>query len=102
MDLSFVIGLDIGTSGMKVAAMDEEGKLHFLSCSSYQLKYPAPGQIEVDLDEIWSYVISLVRQTVDSIKSIGGTIEAISLSTFCNASILMDESGNHISNGILY
>jgi xylulokinase len=100
--LSYVIGIDVGTSGIKVGAMNHEGKLCFLSRDSYPLQYPFPGGVEIDPNEIWEKVCSLIKHTANEIGSAGGTVSALSFSTFCNASILLDEHANPLGNGILY
>lgn len=100
--MSHIIGIDVGTSGIKIGAMNHEGKLVFLSRDSYALQYPFPGAMEIDPEEVWSKVRSLIKQTANEIQSAGGSVSALSLSTFCNASILMDSQGNHLGNGILY
>jgi xylulokinase len=100
--LSHVIGIDVGTSGIKIGAMDHEGKLCFLSRASYSLQYPFAGAVEVDPNEIWQQVCVLMKQIANDIVHAGGNVAAICFSTFCNASILMDHNGNHLGNGILY
>jgi xylulokinase len=100
--LSYIIGIDVGTSGIKIGAMNHEGKLCFLSRASYSLQYPFPGAVEIDPNEIWKQVCELIKRITKEIVHTGGNVSAISFSTFCNASILMDHYGNHLGNGILY
>lgn len=100
--MSHIIGIDVGTSGIKIGAMNHEGKLCFLSRDSYSLHYPFPGAIEIDPEEVWIKVCSLIKHTASEIQSAGGSVSALSFSTFCNASILMDKHGNHLGGGILY
>lgn len=100
--MSHIIGIDVGTSGIKIGAMNHEGKLAFLSRDSYSLHYPFSGAVEIDPEQVWSKVCSLIKQSASRIQSAGGSVSALSFSTFCNASILMDNQGNHLGNGILY
>lgn len=100
--MGHVIGVDIGTSGIKAGAMDPAGTLCYITTASYSLKYPEPDRIEIDLDEIWEKVVSVILETIHKVKQSGSSVTAISFSTFCNASVLMDRDGTNIGNGILY
>src|SRR4051794_15294351 len=100
--MSHVIGIDIGSSGIKVGSMDKDGNLGMLEYGGYDLVFPQQGWVEIDLGEIWGLVQNLVRKVVASIKEAGGIPEAISMSCFCNASVFLDKAGMPLYNGILY
>jgi xylulokinase len=99
--MSHVIGIDIGTSGIKVGAMSKEGVMGYLEYQPYSLLYPCKGWVEIDLEDIWTKVKSLlinVRRQIDQ----EGTVDAIALSTFCNSSVFMNEQGEALYPGIMY
>jgi xylulokinase len=100
--MSHVIGIDIGSSGIKVGSMDREGNLGMLEYGTYRPVFPQPGWVEIDLEEMWRLVQRLVRKVSDRIREAGGKPEAISISCFCNASVFLGEDGRPLYNGILY
>ncbi|WP_248924325.1 xylulokinase [Paenibacillus hamazuiensis] len=100
--MSHVIGIDIGSSGIKVGAFDREGHLAWLEYEPYSLLFPQPGWVEIDLELIWELVHKLAAKVCRQARDHGGEIEAISISCFCNASVFMDETGRPLCNGIMY
>ncbi len=50
------LGIDVGTTGCKVVAFDEEGKIVALSYREYPLYYPQTGWIELDAEEVYQAV----------------------------------------------
>ena len=43
MGLSLYIGIDLGTSAMKLLLMDREGAIHNMVTKEYPLEFPKPG-----------------------------------------------------------
>lgn len=99
--MSHIIGIDVGTSGIKVAAMDREGNLPFLEYKSHELDYPQHGWVEIKPKEVWSKIEELLNLVCNKVER-EGKIDALSLSCFCNSSIFMNEEGEAISKGIMY
>lgn len=100
--MSHVVGIDIGTSGIKIGAMDENANLSFISKQSYSLIYPKRGWMEIDVNDVWEKTECLLNKTVRRVSENGGKVDAISLSSFCNSSVFMDRTGNALANGIMY
>lgn len=101
--MSHIIGIDIGTSGIKVGAMNKKGELGFLEYEPYSLLYPAMGWIEIDLDDIWSKTKTLLLKVWQQVELENtGKVEAISLSTFCNSSVFLNAKGEPLYPGIMY
>jgi xylulokinase len=99
--MTHVIGIDIGTSGIKVGAMNKEGVLGYLEYQSYSLLYPQKGWVEIDLENIWNNTKTLLLKVWQQVESIG-TVDAVSLSTFCNSSVFLNEKGEPLYQGIMY
>src|SRR4051794_29653969 len=99
--MSHIIGIDIGTSGIKVGAMNKEGELGCLEYQSYSLLYPQMGWVEIDLEDIWEKTKTLLTKVWQQVETLG-SVDAISLSTFCNSSVFLDEKGTPLYPGILY
>jgi xylulokinase len=99
--MSHIIGIDIGTSGIKVGAMNKEGELGFLEYQPYSLLYPKMGWVEIDLEDIWEKTRNLLLKVRHQVEA-EGAVDAISLSTFCNSSVFLNEKGEPLYPGILY
>ncbi|MFB5189564.1 xylulokinase [Alicyclobacillus fastidiosus] len=100
--MSHVISIDIGTSGIKVGALNRSGELVFILRKPYELIYPQRGWVEIDANDVWEKTKDLLHQVHEKIVSINGNVDAIGLSTFCNASVFMDEYGDSLCRGIMY
>ncbi len=50
------LGIDVGTTGCKVAAFDQNGKVLSASYREYPLHHPQEGWLELDADEVFSCV----------------------------------------------
>ncbi|GAH92108.1 unnamed protein product, partial [marine sediment metagenome] len=48
--------LDIGTSGCKAVAFDEEGSLLARAYREYSLLHPKPGWAELDVNLLWKKI----------------------------------------------
>jgi len=99
--MSHIIGIDIGTSGIKVGAMDKKGVLRYLKYQQYSLNYPKMGWVEIDLEGVWQKTKALLWEVWKQVEEVG-EVEAISLTTFCNSSVFLMEDGEALSNGIIY
>ncbi|WP_163527860.1 xylulokinase [Halobacillus ihumii] len=100
--MSHVIGIDIGSSSIKVAAMDEKATLSFVLSEGYFFTYPEKNYIEISLNEVWEKVKSLLAKAIDRVRKEGGMVAGISLSTFCNSTVMMNEEGIPLYPGIVY
>ena len=57
-----LIGLDIGSSSVKIAAYNHAGKLLALDRESVQAYHPNPGWWEVNPDDVWLVTLQLMRR----------------------------------------
>jgi xylulokinase len=99
--MSHIIGIDIGTTGIKVGAMNKEGELQYLEYQQNSLLYPKIGWIEIDLEDVWQKVKALLFKVWQQVETVG-KVDAISLSSFCNSSVFLMENGEALYQGITY
>ncbi|MBM7656396.1 xylulokinase [Neobacillus cucumis] len=99
--MSHIIGIDIGSSGIKVGAMNKEGVLRYLEYQQYSLIYPKMGLVEIDLEDVWQKTKALLLSVWKQVDTVG-KVDAISLSTFCNSSVFLTENGESLHQGITY
>ncbi len=73
-----LLGLDIGTTGCKAIAFDENGRLLASAYREYPLLNPRPGFFELEPDLVWSYLCDCIRQINGEISGDPSTALAIS------------------------
>jgi xylulokinase len=60
------VGCDLGTMGTKAAVVDEDGAIVGDAFEEVVLRYPGPGRVEQDLDEIESSAHRTIRRALDA------------------------------------
>lgn len=89
-------GLDVGTTGCKLALYDENAKL----LDTFYLEYTAThknGLHEIDFGEVRNGVISLLRSAASSYK-----IDTIGVTSFGETFAMLDENDNILAPSMLY
>jgi len=94
------LGLDLGTSGVRVVAIDTEGNLLDEVTRSYPLHTPKPGWTEQDPKD-WQ------RETLAALKELAGRLEShdiisLGLSGQMHGMVPLDGEGKAVRNAILW
>ena len=58
------VGCDLGTMGTKAAVVDEEGRILGDAFEEVELRYPGPGRVEQDFEEIESSAHRTIKQAL--------------------------------------
>jgi len=96
----FVLGLDIGTSSVKAAAFDFEGRVKASAAICHPLYSPYPDWAEQDPSDWRTGAYESIRQVVAEIKP--DEIKAIGLSGQSPSHALIDQSGNPLGMAIIW
>ena len=84
------IGVDLGTSAVKLLLMDGEGKIHNIVSKEYPLYFPHPGWSEQKPEDWWSGVMEGLKElTADCDKS---QIAGISFGGQMHGLVALDEN----------
>ncbi len=85
-----VLGLDVGTSAIKAAALDvaTAQPVGPVARVAYDLDYPTPDAAEVTPERLWSAVIAAGRAASEGVKG----VEGIGLACLTPALVLLDKS----------
>ncbi len=94
----FFIGIDAGTSAIKVCAFDRAGKLSAKAQRSVPVVTPLPFWAEVDLERYWELVCEALREVTDRIDG----VVAVGMSTTCPTTVVLDGKGKPLRPGIVY
>jgi xylulokinase len=93
-----LLGIDAGTSSVKVCAFDGAGKLLAKAQRSVPVVTPFPLWVEIDLERYWE----LVTEAIQEVTARVGPAAAIGLSTTCPTTVVLDRAGNPLRPGIVY
>ena len=70
-----LMGVDVGTTGVKAVVFSLEGKVLSSAYREYPLYHPAPGQAELDSREVWDATGEAIAEAVhgssDHVRAIG-------------------------------
>jgi xylulokinase len=97
---SIVLGLDLGTSGVRAIAVDRQGRLVAQSSQAYPLYTPRPGWTEQHPDD-WVKASIAVLQDI-ALKLQNAEIVALGLSGQMHGMTALDRSGAVIRPAILW
>ena len=100
--MSYVLGVDLGTSAVKVSAVDRNGNIVAQESFDYELSNPKPGYSEQNPEDwVSATTVSIVRLILnDGIKP--EEIEGISYSGQMHGLVLLDENKQVLRPAILW
>ncbi len=94
------VGVDLGTSSVKLLLMDETGDIKNIAMREYPLYFPKPGWSEQNPEDWYLAVVDCIKElTKDYDKS---QIEGISFSGQMHGLVILDENDNVIRPAILW
>lgn len=93
------IGVDLGTSSMKLLLMDTEGNIHKTVSKEYPLEFPHPGWSQQDPLE-WKK--ALFEGIPELISGINGEIKGIGCAGQMHGLVVLDENDEIIRPAILW
>jgi len=75
------MAIDLGTSTLKIAIFNTDGKVASSSSIEHSLSYPGKNMVENDLEKYWEAIARLLKKTLNSLDDDPSNILAISLSS---------------------
>lgn len=94
------IGVDLGTSSVKLLLMDEEGNIKSIVTREYELYFPKPGWSEQNPEDWYSALVDGIKElTKDCDKS---QVDGISFSGQMHGMVILDEKDQVIRPAILW
>ncbi|NIK80345.1 xylulokinase [Paenibacillus castaneae] len=100
--MSYVIGVDLGTSAVKVLLVDREGTVAAEASRSYPLFHEHSGWSEQRSDDWVDATIEALHELTAESGIASDTIEGISFSGQMHGLVLLDGEGNPVRNAILW
>jgi len=98
--MAYLLGIDIGTSGTKVIAIDESGKLAASASAEYELLTPRPLWAEQRAEDWWAAVCACCQKITAKIPA--SEIKGIGLSGQMHGLVMLDKAGEVLRPAILW
>ena len=102
MDKKYLLGVDIGTSSIKVVIIDENAKPLGISSSSYRMITPDQNSVQIDMEDMWNAYLKCIRLLQEGKKLNLSKVAGISISSLCPGLVAMGENGEVLVDAIIY
>ena len=100
--MRYLIGLDIGTSAIKVGLFDERGQRIGVETEGYELLTPAPDWVEVPAEVYWESFKKSLGRLLDKGGVSNEDIIAIGFSAASETFFCIDKDGHALRNSIVW
>ncbi|HVX64696.1 MAG TPA: FGGY family carbohydrate kinase, partial [Pirellulales bacterium] len=100
--MSVFLGIDIGTSGAKTLAIDEQGKILADATETYPCYHPKPLWSEQDPDDWWRATTTTVRAVLKKARLKAADVKSIGLSGQMHGSVFLDKRNKVIRRALLW
>ena len=98
----YVVGIDLGTSGLKGLVFDEEGQQIKEATSSYPMNIPQAGYSEQKPQDWIHAADQVLKELVEQVPDLKENLEGISFSGQMHSLVLLDEEGDVLRPAILW
>ncbi|MFA5341815.1 MAG: xylulokinase [Clostridia bacterium] len=100
--MSYLLGIDIGTSATKSVLFNQEGKAVASASYEYPLYQPNPGWAEQDPNDWWEAVCFTCNKILSDFALDKNSIKGIGISGQMHGLVMLDEKDNLIGRSIIW
>ena len=100
--MACLLGIDLGTSGVKTLIVEETGRVVARATEDYPLLTPRPGWAEQEPAEWWEATVRSLRAALAAGGLTGADITAIGLSGQMHGSVFLDANDEIIRPALLW
>jgi len=100
--MKYVLGVDLGTSAVKVILVNQSGQIKGEATREYPLSHPAPGFSEQNAEDWVTGATESIKEIIDSGIVNPADIEGLSFSGQMHGLVLIDEAGTPLRPAILW
>jgi xylulokinase len=100
--MSYLLGIDIGTSGTKTLLVDRRGKIASSVTVEYPSYAPKPAWSEQAPEDWWQATTKSIRLALAKAKAKGAQVTGVGLSGQMHGSVFLDKAGRVLRRAILW
>jgi xylulokinase len=98
----YFLGIDLGTSSVKIILMDDGGKVVSSVSKEYPVYYPEPGWAEQNPEDWWNATKDGIKEIIAKSGVKSDDIKGVGLSGQMHGLVLLDRDNNVITPAILW
>ena len=102
MEERYIIGLDLGTTALKIAIFDAQGELQGVSTQEYPLITPAVHYVEEDVEVYWSAFKEGLSEVMAATGVDPAAVCALGISAQGETLVCLDKEGKPVRNAIVW
>ena len=96
----YYVGIDLGTSAVKLVLMDEKGSVQNIVSKEYELRFPQAGWAEQDPEDWWDQTVAGLENLLAGVDK--SLVRAISFGGQMHGLVALDENDRVIRPAILW
>lgn len=100
--MSFLLGIDVGTSGSKAVLLSADGAVRATATHEYPLSHPKPLWAEQDPELWWRATVKSIRAVLEKADATPSEIAAVGLTGQMHGLVMLDREGNVLRPAILW
>ncbi|HHW48341.1 MAG TPA: xylulokinase [Clostridiaceae bacterium] len=100
--MSYLLGIDIGTSGTKTCLFDEMGNTVANAVAEYPLYQPEIGWAEQEPEDWWNAVCITIKEVISKSGITADEIKGVGLSGQMHGAVLLDKNNNVLRRAIIW
>lgn len=97
-----LLGIDVGTTSIKMGLATTDGKLKTMSTQEYSLLTPSSNVVELPVDVYWTALSKGLKDILDKSEVHPESIVALSFSSQAETLICVDKKGKVLRNAIVW
>ena len=103
MDKKYILAFDQGTTSSRAIVFDKTGSIISVAQKEFSQKFPQPGWVEHDAEEIWSTQIGVAAEAIATVKIEAEEIAAIGITNQRETTVVWERAtGKPIHNAIVW
>ncbi|QLD87240.1 glycerol kinase GlpK [Natronomonas halophila] len=101
--MAYVAAIDQGTTGTRSMVFDREGRVHGQAYETHEQRYPEPGWVEHDPEEIYDNAVATLQEAIDVAGVDPAEIAALGVTNQRETTVLWDaETGDPVHDAIVW
>jgi xylulokinase len=102
MNMAQLLGIDLGTSSVKVLLVAETGQVLGRGSAEYPTHHPQPAWAEQHPDDWWQATVTAVRRALASVQGTPVSLSAVGLSGQMHGTVLLGTAGQLLAPAIIW